>query len=259
QEGSILTNHEIILTGLTSRDVGTYQISATIYDENNNDVTHNYNITNATFEFEITKKVLDVTFENASRYVGQTNDQILYGLTVTGFAYGETVNVLGNRNNIVVSTTADNTSPAGTYDIEVVTGYTSNNYDFNYEVGTLTIRQISLLFEFDNILVTYDAQTHSVDITNIVIKDPRFPEQILEKEQFIDDIEFIYTQSGVSKSPVNVGTYNITLIFNGNIMYEAATHTGNTLEIQPRDLTVQVNNETKVYGEDDPLFTLDLN
>src|SRR5690554_869972 len=257
QEGSILTNHEIILTELTSRVVGTYQISAMIYDENNNDVTHNYNLTNATFEFEITKKVLDVTFEYASRYVGQTNNQILYGLTVTGFAYGETVNVLGNRNNIVVSTNADNTSPAGTYDIEVVTGYTSNNYDFNYEVGALVIRQISLLFEFDNILVTYDAQTHGVDITNIDIKDP-ITDQILDNEQFIDDIEFIYTQSGVNKSPVNVGTYNITLIFNGNIMYEAATHTGNTLEIQPRDLTVKVEDKVKVYGNLDPANSIDL-
>ena len=32
-----------------------------------------------------------------------------------------------------------------------------------------------------------------------------------------------------------------------------------TFEITPRALTVQINNETKVYGEDDPLFTLDLN
>ena len=208
----LIETHNIILVGLDSNNAGVYTISTVIRDAGNVDVTSNYDITNSSFEYTINKKELTVTFAFANRYVGQTNNQILYGLTVTGFAYDETVNVLGNRNNIVVETNADNTSPAGTYDIEVVTGYTSNNYDFNYEVGALMISQISLLFEFDNILVTYDAQTHSVDITNIVIKDP-ITNQILDNEQFIDDIEFIYTQSGVNKSPVNVGTYNITLKF----------------------------------------------
>ena len=102
-----------------------------------------------------------------------------YGLTVSGFVYGQTITVLDNRDGITIDTDADASSVSGLYDIWVDEGYTSSNYTFNYITGTLEISQISLLFEFPNVSFEYDKETKGIHQDGIIIRDP-ITNQILD-------------------------------------------------------------------------------
>src|SRR5690554_6216274 len=67
------------------------------------------------------------------------------------------------------------------------------------------------------------------------------------------EVDIKYFQNGELTSPIDVGVYDVEITYNfSSEVFKTK------LVVTPKDLTVQVNNETKVYGEDDPLFTLDV-
>jgi len=257
-EGSLVFDHELRLVGTSGiKDVATYDVETRVFNSNNEDVTSNYELHNHEFTYTVNKKVLTVTFASASRYVGQTNDKILYTLNVNGFAYGENDLVLGNRNGIVVQTNAVKDDLAGTYDIWVTTGYTSDNYDFNYITGELVIDQISLIFDFENVTVIYNGANQYVDLSTLIISDP-VTEEILDTVDYLDLLHVTYEQEGVAVTPFHIGTYNVVITFEGNDVYEEAVHRGNTLRIDPKPINVYAVNSTKTYGDSDPVLELDL-
>ncbi len=82
----------------------------------------------------ITKKILNVTALDTSRYEGEANPD--FKLKFEGFIENEGTEVIDVLP--VAESSADENSPAGTYDIQV-SGGSDNNYDFNYIAGTLTV------------------------------------------------------------------------------------------------------------------------
>jgi MBG domain (YGX type)/YDG domain len=97
--------------------------------------THN---TTASTTADISPAPLVVTALDASRAYGQPNP--VFKASYTGFVNGETNTVLGGT--LVLSTTADSSSPVGTYPI-TASGLTAINYSITYSNGTLTITPLA--------------------------------------------------------------------------------------------------------------------
>lgn len=82
----------------------------------------------------VTKAPLIVAAGNATRRVGEENPELT--ITYDGFVNGDSEDVLDVKP--VAATTATSESEAGTYEI-TVSGGESQNYEFEYQFGTLTI------------------------------------------------------------------------------------------------------------------------
>jgi gliding motility-associated-like protein len=96
----------------------------------------NYNLTNTSAQASgnIQTLLLTLTARDASRFQGTSNPGLSW--TYQGFLQGEDETVLSAKPQ--VSTTADISSPVGTYPI-TLSGASANNYHFNYVAGTLTV------------------------------------------------------------------------------------------------------------------------
>ena len=84
--------------------------------------------------FTITPAPLTVTAQSYTRQLGQPNPE--FEVTYKGFRNGEKEGVVTVKPT--VSCEADETSPAGTYDI-VVSGAEAPNYTITYVSGVLTV------------------------------------------------------------------------------------------------------------------------
>ncbi len=99
--------------------------------------SNNYNTATAQQQtLTINKAALTVSADDKTRTYGAANPT--FTLTYSGFVNAETVAVLGTAPT--VGSVAAVNSPAGTYPI-TVTGGMADNYDFNYNAGTLTVAQ----------------------------------------------------------------------------------------------------------------------
>jgi gliding motility-associated-like protein len=113
--------------------VGSYPISLT------GGTDDNYDIVNSGGTITITKATLTATAQNATRVYGAANP--VFTINYSGFVNSETSAVL--TSTPTTSTTATLTSDVGTYPINV-TGGTADNYDFDYNPGTLTITKATV-------------------------------------------------------------------------------------------------------------------
>jgi sugar lactone lactonase YvrE len=89
---------------------------------------------NVTQTLTVKKAALTVSADNKTRAAGKADPELT--VSYSGFVYGEDASALITRP--VVSSTANSSSTAGTYDL-VPSGGSSNNYDFAYIKGKLTI------------------------------------------------------------------------------------------------------------------------
>jgi hypothetical protein len=85
--------------------------------------------------FTVTAKpVLTVTANDQTKGQGEANP--VFTFTITGYAEGDSISALSTLPTC--TSTADASSPAGTYPI-TCSGAASNKYDFTYVAGTLTV------------------------------------------------------------------------------------------------------------------------
>jgi hypothetical protein len=86
--------------------------------------------------FTSSRATLTVTANNLSRQSGQANPALTY--TITGFVNGDTQSVVSGTPTL--TTTANSSSPIGTYPITITAGTLSAaNYTFTFVNGTLTV------------------------------------------------------------------------------------------------------------------------
>ncbi|WP_162151129.1 MBG domain-containing protein [Haploplasma modicum] len=219
---------------------GTYLITKNTLKANDNyDINFNENM------LVVVKKELSISFKEATRYVGQSNDNIVYYLTYDGFVNNEDEKVL-DKDNIKLETTATQSSLKGNYPIKVL-GFESNNYDFNYIDGELTIEQISLLFEFTSPVYTYSNKEHVLTNEEIKVTDP-ITDELININDLDVEISYLLGNDYIS-NPINAGTYKIIINFLGNDKYEAAIHDTQTLTINRQDVTFKAVDQFKTYGD----------
>jgi gliding motility-associated-like protein len=117
----------------TTSGVGTYAITAS------GGVSSNYDFIYVAGTLTITKATLSVTADNKTKVYGSANP----ALTVSYTGFVSTDNATSLSAAPTATTTATTASVVGTYGI-TASGGVSDNYDFTYTAGTLTVTKATL-------------------------------------------------------------------------------------------------------------------
>jgi 6-phosphogluconolactonase (cycloisomerase 2 family) len=213
--------------------VGTYPITCTTGTLS----AANYSFTFVSGTLTITPAALTVAANNATRLYGDPNPA--FTGTLTGIKNGDNITA-------TYATTADPTSPVGTYPITPALVDPTNklgNYTVTSTNGTLTITPAPLT-------VTAASATRAFGDPNPVFTGT------LAGIKNNDNISATYSTTATAASPV--GTYLITPALadpTGKLSNYTVTSTNGTLTITNAVLTVTAANASRFYGDPNPAFT----
>ena len=235
--GQITGTPELTCVAVPGSPVGEYAI---VVSKGTVSAAPRYDFTFVNGKLTVTKAMLTATAENKERVYGAANPALT--ISYSGFAAGDDASKLATQP--VASTTAIETSKAGTYDITVAGG-ADTNYDFTYSKGTLTITKAQLTAKADNASRTYGAA------------NPAFT---VSYEGFLNnDNETVLTTKPTATTTASiasgVGTYDITVSGGSSDNYDFNYSTG-TLTITKAQLTAKAANASRAYGAANPTFTV---
>jgi RHS repeat-associated protein len=195
----------------------------------------------------VAKAPLTILADNKARLYRADNPPLTW--SAQGFVYGESAGVLGGQPTL--STTATNTSIAGTYPITIATNTLSAaNYYFILQNGLLSVAKVPLAVTANNLTRSYGATNPTLtwtmsgfvngETTNVLSGAPQI--------------------STVATNNSPVGTYPIVITAGtlSAINYSFVPLNG-TLMITAAPLTVTANNTSRIYGSPNPVFTASYN
>ena len=215
-------------------EVGQYAIKAI------NGVSVNYELEIADGTLSITPAQLTIKANNATRKYFEAEPSFTY--SCTGFVNSDNVGVLTKLPSF--TTDAIQTSSVGKYKI-TPSGAEAKNYAISYEQGELTITKRPLT-----------ATSHCSRLYGE--ENPSLP---IEYIGFVNnETENVITTKPIAttgaKKTSSVGEYPITLSGGEATNYDFVYEQG-VLEITKASLSAKVNDATKVYGTQNPTFTID--
>ncbi|NJK95405.1 MAG: hypothetical protein HC905_11275 [Bacteroidales bacterium] len=215
-------------------DVGSYAIvPGSGIDEN-----YSFNYVNGSLTIE--KKELNVKADNLAKSFGDPNPVLT--ISYTGFVNSDNESVI---NSIpAVSTTAVQLSPAGSYPI-ILSGGSDNNYTLNLVDGTLLVNLRTLTVNIKDLSKSYGDPNPAIEFTYSGFVDG-------DDESVLDQLPEVTT---IATQFSNAGDYDITGS-GGSDNFYTFFFTSGKLRILKKEITVTVDNATKVYGENNPAFTL---
>jgi hypothetical protein len=218
--------------------------------------------TSAIFSLTVTKGVLTVKANDATRSVGQPNPT--FTAVITGFVNGDTQSVVSG--SAILSTTATQSSPAGTYPIVPAAGtLAAANYTFSFVNGSLVITPS-----------TQSTTTLGVAPATVMYGDEAVLTAVVAPPGATGLVRFFESASNLQGSasldstgtavlPVRalpVGTHNITAAYEGDLSVPPST--SNTVQLTVTKLTapgggpaltVKVNDATRTTTQPNPPFT----
>ena len=221
---------------VANANVGTYPITVTLNDPNND--LPNYDVTLNTATLTVTPRTLIVTPDNKAKVFGTTFTA--FTGTVVGLQAGDNITVTYD------STGAPASAPAGTYPITAALNDPNNrlvNYAVTLNQGTLTVGTNVLTVTADNKTKVYGDPDPAFTFTYAGF-------------QGSDNASVIDTPPTcvVAVAHNAVGNYPITCSGGADNNY-IFTYMPGTLTVTPRALTVTPDNKTKVYGDTFTAFT----
>ncbi|UJP65218.1 MBG domain-containing protein [Mongoliitalea daihaiensis] len=225
----IATEPSIATTATASSGVGTYPITLTGGSD------ANYEITLAAGELEITKASVTISADNQSKVYGEVNPTLTF--TYTGLVNGDTE----VSTEPSISTTATASSGVGTYPI-TLTGGLDANYEITLAAGELEITKASVTISADNQSKVYGEVNPTLTFTYTGL---------------VNGDEKVATEPSIATTATassGVGTYPITLTGGSDANYEITLAAGE-LEITKASVTISADNQSKVYGEANPVLT----
>ncbi|MFD1258988.1 MBG domain-containing protein [Mucilaginibacter terrae] len=186
----------------------------------------------------VAKANLTVTASSQTRNYGVNNAAI--SLSFVGFKAGESVNQLQVQPRAV--TTAGAKTNAGTYNVTVMGG-SSNNYNFNYVSGSITINKITL-----TIAAVAKAKAYGEVLPALTVTYTGF---------VAGDNASKLTTTAILATPATVnspaGSYAITVSGATSPNYNI-TQVNATLTVNKGNLTITAVAKTKVYATANPEF-----
>ena len=228
----VLTSEPILTTEATkTSNVGKYKINLSGATAKNYDILHKQG------ELTITKRELKVT-SHCSRQYGEENPTL--PIEYSGLVNNETENVLTTKP--VGTTTATKTSAVGNYPI-TLSGGEATNYSFVYEQGVLTVTKASLSAKVSDASKVYGEQNPSFSLEYNGLKNGETVPEWTTRPTFQTEA----TQAS------GVGQYTVKAV-NGVLRNYNLEIADGTLSITPAALTIQANNASRMYYEDDPVF-----
>ena len=220
----------IVTAATSSSPVGTYSITAS------GAADPNYNITYAAGTLTVDKVPLTITADDKTKILGDP----LPALTVS---YTGLVNAdIAPATRAILSTTASQSSPLGTYPI-TATGAADPNYNISYVSGTLSIVNALLTITVENKSKIYGdgIPVLTVSYSGLIDGDlaPSTPPTI--------------STTATSSSPT--GVYPVTATGASDPKYFMIYVQG-SLTVSKAPLNITADDKTKYYGEDLPVLTL---
>ncbi|MBA4777937.1 MBG domain-containing protein, partial [Blastomonas sp.] len=197
----------------------------------------NYDFAYVPGTLTITRALLTVTADNASREYGLANP--VFTGTISGLRNGDTASVVSG---LVYGTNAGISSNVGTYAI-TGSGGSAANYDFAYVPGTLTITRALLT-------VTADGKTREYGLANPALTSTISGLRNGDTASVVSGLALATPATQAS----GVGSYAITASGGSALNYDFAYVPG-TLVINPATLTVAIDNKTRTYGAPNPALT----
>ena len=243
------------LAGLQNGDTLVSVIASTSYNVTGNSIFDNtgttrtitgvfagnlgYTITVLNATLTVVKATLTVTAENDTREYGDANPTL--SSFYSGFKNGDDetdIDTLGTASSI-----ATLTSNVGNYDT-VSSGDIDNNYNFSYVNGTLTITKA-------NLVATANNQTREYGDANPAFTTIYTGFKNSETSAVIDTLA---TASTTAIASTNAGTAVITASGANDNNYNFSYVNG-TLTITKATVTATAQNDTREYGDANPVFT----
>jgi gliding motility-associated-like protein len=229
---------------------GTSTVTNYAIEFNNNGVATNYNFSYVPGNLVVTKAMLTATPNPASRKYGEANP-LLFPVSYTGFANGETETVIATKVNNTDSHTGTS-SDVGTYAIDAA-GASDENYDFTYAPGVLTVTKAPLTLTAVNQSRPYGAANPPLTINYIGFQNGETSD-VLDDNPPTNPKPSASTSTGAdATSPVGNHVISISGGIDNNYAY---TFVSGTLAITRATLTVKADDKTKPYNTVHPPFTL---
>jgi hypothetical protein len=220
-----------------SSPAGTYPITISLADPDG--VLGNYSVTTNSGILTVEPATLTGAVDNQSRPYGQPNP--VFTVTYSGFVNGDGAGIL--TGTLVGSSPAVANSPVGTYPI-TVSGQSAPNYTIRYVAGNLSVTPAPLLVQANDAVRAY-GQPNPVFTGSLIGLQPG------------DNITPSYVNGALASSAV--GVYPITISLAdpdqklGN--YSLTTNNG-ILTVKPATLTGTADNQSRPYGQPNPVFTV---
>lgn len=232
-----------------------YTIKYSLENDNTytiSDIAHNINFKNATngaktIYFQISAEGYTTVTGSKTLTINKRklkysvyNQTSIYGnathIDTTQYSKTSGSIVTGDKLNLTLTTNATQYSNVGTYDINL--NCPNTNYLIESNTATLTITKRSLTFSVLDQTSTYGNETH-IDASKYILTSG----YILPS----DNINLSLTTNATQFS--NVGNnYNISLTYSNNSNYNITSNIAK-LTINPRPATINVDNQTSIYGE----------
>lgn len=225
----------VYYTEVTSvSNVGTYDISVKCEPRN-------YDANIQSGKITVTKAPLIIRAKNAQRLYYEDNPE--FGYTCIGFKNEDDESVLISQP--LLSTDAIKTSPVGFYSI-IPRDAIATNYNLEYMNGLLSVLKRELIIK------PVDASRKYGDA------NPKFS---LEYKGFVNNedetvLSIIPSLLTTATAYSNVGTYPITISEDPKAENYTITCKTGELTVTKAPLTAKVMNATKIYGYDNPAFTI---
>lgn len=197
-----------------------YQISAS-----------NYNTVTGVNYLTINKRNLTYTLENQTSTYGNSSHLNSSKLKLTSGSV-----VSGDNLNLKLTTDATQTSNCGTYNINLT--YSNSNYNISADSATLTINQRPINIKIDNSSSIY-GESYTPSNNNYTISSGT----VISGDDL--GIELDYSQIDYSTA----NTYAVTLKTYTNTNYIVTATTG-THTVQQRPISITLQDQTSVYGEE---------
>lgn len=226
----------LIGNGIHIAGAGTCTITASQQGDSNYAAAAPVSIT-----LTVNKAPLLITADNKIAYQNQPVPPLT--ISYSGFVNGEDSSYLGALP--VVSSPVDATTPQGTYPI-TVNGAASNNYAITYQNGTFYVYGLEQTFTVTDTAATYG----DADLA-VATASSGLPVTYLAVDTSI---------AGPSATPgllhiKGAGTTRVAVIQAGNATYAPGSDSV-TITINKAPLTITASNQSIVYGQPDPVFTV---
>lgn len=217
------------------KDAGTWSTTIPIVFTNGEETFTAKNV----FKYTISSIPLIVKVENVSRTYGDANPS--FTCTYNGFVNNEDASVLTAPPTILTKATA--TSDVGTYPI-TASGGTAQNYSFNYVAGELTVLSANLSVTVNDATRVYGDENPAFALTYSGLKNGEAMPAWITTPSFTTD----------ATKTSDAGTYDIYVTCEPK-NYTIVTNQPGTLTIEQAPLTLKVDDATRLYYADNPVFT----
>lgn len=211
--------------------------------------------------YKITPKAVVITVKNASKKYGTPDSAVQFNGTVDGVIAGDTfgdVTYYRDRSGLQGEDINDPVKEYG----EVLTASVSNlskNYTWTFKPGKFNITPLEApTINVNNVTKTYDGQSSSIDATLVGEDADNWKlEYSVDGGQTWTEENPAYTDVKVSDDGTRAYDVEVRAVPKGeasNYANPPALNSG-TVTIDPAEVTIQVDDATKVAGTDDPEFT----